>query len=104
VAVTTTFLPDPAPFGGPVSNHNHRSIKMRDTPRPQYAHDCAGCRFLGTYLYEDLYICTDTYIARRSQNKRDYVSFSQVLVDKLPRNELPHWVQVATDMYYNLGE
>lgn len=47
--------------------------------KPAFTHDCACCKFLGTYQNHDLYFCAQggflpTLIARRSDDGPDYIS------------------------------
>jgi len=62
---------------------------------PLHTHDCDGCQFLGIFHGADLYVCSDTYLARYSSEGPDYMSIRREVVERLPLAELPQWVQVA---------
>jgi hypothetical protein len=62
---------------------------------PVHAHDCDDCRFLGIFYGADLYVCSDSYVARYSSEGPDYMSAGREVVRWLPMAQLPQWVQVA---------
>jgi len=45
---------------------------------PTFAHDCDGCRFLGSLNGEDLYVCADGYIRRFGNEGSEYGSLGDL--------------------------